>query len=346
MARSGGQLGADYLVEGAVRRDGDKVRITAELIEAATARQLWAETYDRELTGIFSVQDEVTREIIGRLVARLTRAELDRGRSKPPETLAAYDYCLRGKALIETRRGEDRGAMVGEGRQLFAKAVEADPHYAPAIEGLANSYVIAWLEPTGYEPLRREFHDPSTLDRARELAQRAVELDPYLASGHATLAWILHWQYRRDEARTVFERAMQLNPNLMDGRFGLMLAHDGRAAEAIRFLDRAMRQDPFPPAIYLSYLGNSYYLAGDYEAARRTLIAAAESLPDYRPISTWLAAAAAQSGHADEARAAAAKILGTRPNFTIAAVLEHIRLGNRRDAERLVEGLRKAGLPE
>jgi adenylate cyclase len=342
----GRELGARYLVEGSVRRDGDEVRVTAELIEAATGRQLWAETYDRALTGIFSVQDLVVREIVTRLVARLTWAELARGRSKPPETLAAYDYSLRGKALIDARRGQDRGAMVGEARRLFARAVEADPRYAPAVEGLAYSYAIAWLEPTRYQPFRREFQKPETRNRALELAQRAVALDPYLASGHATFAWILHWQYRRDEALVEFERAMELNPNLMDGRFGLMLAHDGRATEAVEFLHRVMHQDPFPPAIYLSYLGNAYFLAGDYEEARRTLETGAERLPDYNPIPVWLAASAALSGHLDEARVAAEKVLQSRPNFTIAKLLEHVRLQNSRDAQHLGEGLREAGLPE
>lgn len=345
-AEIGGKLGARYLVEGSVRRDGDKVRITAELIDAATRRQLWADSYDRELTGIFAVQDAVTREIVDRLVPQVTRAELDRSRSKAPGNLDAYDYYLQGRTLIEGRRGEDRGAMAAEARELFRKAVAADQQYAPAVEGLGYSYAVAWLEPTRYEPYRREFQNADVLDRAVTLARRAVELDPYLAGAHATLAWILHWQYQRGEALAEFERAMELNPNLTDGRFGLMLAHDGRATEAVEFLTRAMHQDPFPPAIYFSYLGNAYFLAGRYDDARRTLKSGIERLPDYRPLHLWLAAAAALAGQEAEARQAAARALELNPKFVLADWLHHIRLGNERDAERLAEGMRKAGLGE
>lgn len=345
-AETGRRLGARYLVEGSLRRDGDRVRITAGLIEAASGRQLWAETYDRALTGVFAVEDEVSREIASRLAAHIARAELDRLRTAPPQTWAAYDYYLRGNALIENRRGEDRGAMAAEARGLFEKALAADPKYAPAIEGLAYSYAIGFLEPTRYAPFRREFMHPPVLERAASLGRQAIELDPYLAKAHATLAWILHWQYRRREALGVFERAIELNPNLVDGRYGLMLAHDGRAAEGVAFLNRIMRQDPFPPPIYFSYLGNAQFLAGLYEEARRTLQAGAEKLPDYRPIQLWLAAAAAQSGHLDEARAAAATALRLRPGFAIDRWLEHIRLAREADAARLADGARKAGLPD
>jgi tetratricopeptide (TPR) repeat protein len=118
---------------------------------------------------------------------------------------------------------------VAEARELFSKAVAADPRYAPAVQGLADSYAAAWLEPTRFEVLRGEHQRPGILDRAATLARQAIELDPYLARAHATLAWILHWQYRRNEALAEMERARELNPNLVDGRFGLMLAHDGRA---------------------------------------------------------------------------------------------------------------------
>jgi adenylate cyclase len=144
--------------------------------------------------------------------------------------------------------------------------------------------------------LANELRQSATLDRALALAQQAVEFDPYLAEAHATLAWILHWQYRRDEAIAEFNRALELNPNLADGRLAHMLAHDGRASEAVTFMRRVMRQDPFPPPIYFSYLGNAYYLSGDYDAAFSTLRIGMEKMPGYRAIPVWLAAAAAQSG--------------------------------------------------
>ena len=340
----GSKLGALYLVSGTVRRDGEKVRITAGLVEATTGKQLWADSYDRALTGIFAVQDEVVREIVGRLIAHVTRAELDRARSKPPGIWDAYDYVLQGRALIDQRRGEDRGAMAAAARKLFEKAVQIDPHYAPAVEGLASSYSIAWLEPTRYEPFRREFQQAETMNCALELARQATALDPFLASAHATLAWVLHWQYRRDEALSQFERARELNPNLVDGRYGLMLAHNGRAEEGLAHLTRIMRQEPIPPPINFSYLGNAYFLAGRYEDAQRALKAGIEHLPDYRPLYLWLAAAAAQAGNEAEARHSATAALALNPVFMLDKWIHHIRLTRAEDAERLAAGIRKAGL--
>jgi len=341
----GAKLGASYLVDGTVRRDGEKLRITAGLIDAITGRQLWADSYDCMLTDIFAVQDKVVRNIVGRVLARVTRLELERARSKPAGSWQAYDYVLQGKALIDHRRGEDRGAMAGAARELFNKAVGIDPRYAPAVEGLAASYSVAWLEPTRYEPFHREFQRTETMNRASELAHRAVELDPFLARAHATLAWILHWQYRRDDALAEFERARESNSNLVDGRYGLMLAHDGRADEGIAYLMRIMRREPIPPPINWSYLGNAYFLAGRYEDARRALKAGIESLPDYRPLYLWLAAAAAQAGDEAEARHAASAALALNPEFALDRWLHHIRLARAEDAERLAAGMRKAGLP-
>jgi adenylate cyclase len=346
VAETGAKLGARYLVEGSVRREGEQVRISAELIDAETGRQLWADRYDRALTGVFEVQDEVVRNIVGQLTPRVTRAELARARSKPPASLSAYDYYLQGHALIEGRRGEDRGAMAAAARELFQKAVALDPHYAPAVEGLASTYAIAWLEPTSYVPFHAEYQQKEAMERAVSLARHAIDLDPYLAQAHATLAWILHWQYRRDEALAEFERARELNPNLADGRFGLMLAHDGHAADGVAYLQRIMRQEPIPPPIYFSYLGNAYFLAGRYEEARQTLKAGIERLPDYRPLYLWLAATNGQAGYEDEARAVGTQALKLNSTFVLNSWLEHIRLADIHDAERLAAGIRKAGLSQ
>ena len=340
------ELGVRYLVSGSVRRDDEALRVSAELIDADTGAQLWAGSYDRKLAGIFAVQDEITRNIVGVLPAHIDRAELERISRSRTDSPAAYDLYLRGKALITMRHGDNRGAMVAQARQLFDKALQADPHYAPAMQGLAYTYAAAFLEPMQDGLLANELRQPATLDRALALARQAVELDPYLAEAHATLSWILHWQYRRDEAIAEFNRALELNPNLADGRLAHMLVHDGRAPEAVGFMRRVMRQDPFPPPIYYSYLGNAYYLSGDYDAAFNTLRTGMEKMPGYRAIPVWLAAAAAQSGRDEDARTTAALVLQLAPKFTIAGWLRHIAFDRQADADRLAAGLRKAGLPE
>jgi TolB-like protein/DNA-binding winged helix-turn-helix (wHTH) protein/Tfp pilus assembly protein PilF len=341
----GRELGVRYLLQGSVRRDGDHVRITAQLIDAATGGQIWAESYDRALTSIFAVQDDVTQNIVTSLVARVDRAELARVLGKPAPAVAAYDSYLRGKALITMRHGDTRGEMVTEARRLFEQALAADPRYALAAQGLAYTYAAAFLEPMRDGRLSGELRQKPTLDRALALAQRAVELDPYCAEAHATLAWVLHWQYRRNEALAAFQRALDLNPNLADGRFAHLLVHNGRASEAVAYMRRMLRQDPFPPPIYLSYLGNAYYMDGQYDAAYETLRNGRERLPDYRAMVVWLAAAAAQSGRHADAREAADAVLRMAPGFTINGWLRHIGFGREADADRLAEGLRKAGLP-
>jgi adenylate cyclase len=247
---------------------------------------------------------------------------------------------------MKTIHRENRGEIILAARQLYERSLAADPYYAPALQGLAHTYVTAWQEPTSYEPIAAEYRQRATLDRAQSLAQKAIELDAYLAEAHATLGFVLRWQYRLDEGIAEFERAFAINPNLADGRFGNMLNHQGRAREAIAFMRTIMRLDPFHAPVYFQYLGNAYYLTGQYEAAVELLRTGASRMPGYRPVFVWLAAAAAQSGRDDEARVAAAEVLRLQPEFTIANWLELLRLPQHEDARRLADGLRKAGLPE
>lgn len=341
----GRELGVRYLLEGSVRRNGGQLRISAELIDATTGTQLWAASYDRAPNGIFKVQDEVTSNIVAMLVAHVDRSELARVLRKPSDSLAAYDSYLRGKALITMRHGDNRGTMIAKARQFFEQSLAVDPRYAPALQGLAYTYAAAFLEPMNDGLFAAELRQQATLERALRLAREAVEADPYLAEAHATLAWILHWQYNRGEAISEFERALELNPNLADGRLAHMLVHGGRAGEAVEFMERMMRQDPFPPPIYFSYLGNAYYLTGQYDAAFRTLRIGVERMPGYRAIPVWLAAAAAQTGRSEDARKAVGTVLTLAPDFKVSAWLRHIQFDRQSDADRLADGLRKAGLP-
>jgi adenylate cyclase len=244
------------------------------------------------------------------------------------------------------RHGDNRGTMLAQARDFFERSLAADPRYAPALQGLAYTYAAAFLEPMSDGLFAAELRQPAILDRALRLAREAVETDPYLAEAHATLAWILHWQHRRSEAITKFKRALALNPNLADGRLAHMLVHDGRAGEAVELMQRMMRQDPFPPPIHFSYLGDAYYLNGQYDAAFNTLRIGAERMPGYRAIPVWLAAAAAQSGRRQEARKAAATVLSMAPTFSVIGWLRDFEFERQSDADRLADGLRKASLPD
>jgi adenylate cyclase len=292
----GCDLGVRYLLVGSVRRDAGRVRITAQLVDATTGTQLWAEHYDRELTSIFAVQDEVSQKIVMTLIAHISRSELERALRKAPESLAAYDHYLRANAIMKNWHSDTTGEMIAAARAFYEQSIAADANYAPPVHGLAWNYVASWVEPWPHRPIAHEYQQKETLDHALSLAQRAVELDPNLPDAHLALAGVLKWQHRRRESMAEFERAFELNPNLADYRFGLALIHNGRTDEGMAYLKRIVRLDPFHAPACLTFLGNAYYQTGQYAEAIENLQVAARRLPTFRPTYVWLAAAAAQLG--------------------------------------------------
>jgi TolB-like protein/Tfp pilus assembly protein PilF len=340
----GAELGVRYLLVGSVRRAAKRVRITAELVDAASAKQLWAEHYDRELTGIFALQDEVTQKIAGTLVAHISRSEIERAMAKAPETFSAYDCWLRGNAIMKIWHGDPTGQKIMAARSFFEQAIAADSSYAPPVHGLASTCHAAWIEP--YELLAAEYQQSATQERALMLAQKAVELDPQLPDARVTLAHILRWLHRPAESQAEFARAYELNPNLVDYRYGLALIHWGHLEEGLEHLERIMRLDPFHPPACQTFLGNAFYFIGRYSEAIESLRAAARRLPTFRPTFVWLAATAAQLGYDEEAREAAAVVLRRDPGFTISGWLQLHQFARQADADHVAEGLRKARLPE
>jgi TolB-like protein/DNA-binding winged helix-turn-helix (wHTH) protein len=340
----GRELGVRYLVEGSVRRDDDRVRISARLIDTENSANIWADSYDERMTGLFALQDEVARRITVTLVSHVTTAELNRSLRTPPGSMAAYDFYLQARAEMRHSIGLDHEtqlASVMKARDLLHRSLEADPRFAGALAALAGTYVRSWRE-----RLSDEYRQPSTLDRALEYGRQAVELDPYMAEAHAQLAYVLHWQYRRGEALREFERAFELNPNLADGRYGLMLIHNGRSAEAIPFIRRVMRLDPLHMPDLYSFLGNAYFLTGEYSNSLEMHRIAASRIASVPQVHVWHAAIAAQMDQMDEAHAAAATVLRLEPEFTISKFQALIRLADKKDAERLAAALRRAGLPD
>ena len=342
----GRELGVHYLLQGSVRRQPDQLRITAQLIDATNSRQIWAEHYDRVPADIFAIQDEVTQKLIVTLVARISKSEFDRVLRKPPQTFAAYDYYLRGNAMVEEAFRGKRGENIAAARAFFEQAIASDPRYAAAVQALARTYLLAWLEPTAYDPIAREYRQQATLDRALSLAQEAVALDGNLPEAHTALAWVLHWHYRRAESMAEYQRAFELNPNLAERSFAPALYHNGRTREAIDYMRRIMRLDPFHPTQLFVNLGAAFYLSGSYAEALGPLRTATDRMPDFRPGFVWRAAAAAQLGLDEEARRAESGVLHLQPDFKISEWLRFLRLAKQEDADRLADGLRKAGLPE
>ncbi|PYM52128.1 MAG: hypothetical protein DME14_01575, partial [Candidatus Rokuibacteriota bacterium] len=251
------ELGVRYLLEGSVRKAGNRVRITAQLVDATTGYHVWAERYDRDLKDVFALQDEVTQKIVGVLAVKLTVPEKDRLGRAPTRNLDAYDYVLRG---LEYHRRTTKEANA-EARTMFARAVELDPDYAKAYAALGWTYLQAWQ----FQWSR----DPETLEQAFQLAQKAIARDDSLAGPHSLLGQVYLWKKEHERAIAEAERAVGLAPNDADSYETLaeVLAWSGRADAAIRYIKEAMRLDPQYPFFYLWTLGHAYYLTGRSDEA-------------------------------------------------------------------------------
>jgi TolB-like protein len=331
------ELGVHYVLQGSVRHSGDRIRISVQLIEAATGVHRWADRYERAAADVFAVQDEVTGCIVGVLIAQITRVERDRTLRKSPESWQAYDLYLRA---TDRSRQWDRKAFA-EGERWLEQAVALDPNFAPAYALLAECHVSAWLEPKDHR-----YQDPATLDAAWRLAQAAMERDPVLPAAHGAFGNILHWRGETDEAIKSYERALELNPNSALYFYGHVLSIAGRPLDGLGVLQRSMRLDPFFNPMLLGLLGHCYIMLGNERRALAPLRECAARAPRWRPVHVWLAAVCMHLNLAQEARAAAARVLDIEPNFSIDAWR---RLHPYRDLigpERIYMALRALGLPD
>jgi adenylate cyclase len=337
----GRQLAAQYVLEGSVRRSNDRVRITAQLIDATTGVHRWAERYDRELHDIFAVQDEVARAIAAILAAHVNRAEIERALLKPPATWAAYDYYLRGAEAFLLYLSSATKASLYEVQRLLEQSLAIDPDYARAAAALSETHFHAYAESYDGDHLSL-----AALDRALELAETAVRLDPRLPQARAGLGFVLYFKRQHDAAMAEFERALALNPNFMDGRFAYALMYSGEPAKAIELLEANMRLDPFaPPTHSTGIMGMANYMLKRYPEAVHWFRETALRCPNMRVPHIWLASAYAQLGQIEEARKEAAEVLRTNPGFSIEGYKRLLPYKDPKDLEHRVDGMRKAGLP-
>lgn len=326
----GRELGVHYVVQGRIRSVDRRLRITAQLIDAATGNYLWAERYDRNVDGLLEAQDEVAHRIVATLAGRVEEAEIGGTAHKRTEGLPAYECLLRG---IEHLRayGPDENRLA---REHFERAVSLDARLA-----LAHAYLALALlceHGLGDAP-------PSVKDRALAAAMTGLRLDPNEARCHQFLAQAQLFRREYDSALSHLERSLALNPNDANGiaQMGGALAFVGHPEQGIELIRRAMRLDPFHPDWWWGELALAYCAARRYpdslEASQR--ISGAKSC--------WVlareAACYAQLGRRDEAHARVTDVLRLKPEFRISAVKPFYR--NARDAEHVFEGMRNAGLP-
>src|SRR6266571_1173513 len=289
----GKELGVRYVLEGSVRKAGSRVRITAQLVDAATSYHLWADRYDRDLQDIFAVQDEVTRKIVAALQVKLTEGEQQRMGHTPTNNLEAYEYFLRGLEFHAHRTQEANG----QARQMFERAIALDPNFAAAYAWLGRTYVLDWFH--------RWSQDPQVLERALALAGRAIALNESLPGAYQTLGYIYMAKKQYDQAVVEAEKAVALDPNDADAALtlGEVLSCVGRSQEAMEFVEKAMRLNPHYPASYVFALGQVYYLTGCYEEAITALQRVLARNPDHRAAHFFLAIIYAELGRQEEARA-------------------------------------------
>jgi TolB-like protein/lipoprotein NlpI len=329
--RIGAELGARYVVEGSVRKMGERIRITAQLIDATQGTHLWSERYDRNLEDLFDVQDEVTQTIVATVTGRLDDAEIKSATQRSTSSLPAYDCFMRGIAHFRRFGGDDNRLA----REWLEKALAIDPNFAVA-HALLGMVLLAEGE---YDSA-----PAAVKDRALELAMTAVRLDPREGRCHLCLGWAYRFMGKFDLAVSHMEQGLRLNPNDANGlaQFGGLLAIVGRAEEGLELMRRAMRLNPHHPDWYWAGMAMNLFLARRYEEA---LDASAKIGPNKRP---WAiardAACLAQLGRLEEARAVAAAVLRAKPDFRISAELPSYK--REEDQRHVREALLKAGLPE
>jgi adenylate cyclase len=330
-------LGVRYVLEGSVRRLGDHVRITAQLIDGDSGGHVWAERYDRHLHDIFSVQDDVTRDIVSALALTLTSDERAGMRSRRTQNLEAYEQFLRGR----DQAFRDTAEANAQARELLEKAIVLDPNFSLAFSYLSRNYVIAYVNRWDESPER-------CLQLAIELGQRAVELDARNPHAYFTVAAAALWMKRHEEAAAAARKCLDIDPNFAEGHavFGLILVYSGKPREAIASLQRAMRLDPHYRDIYLHLLALAHVQLEEFEQAVAALRRRLLRKPESDISRVLLAAVHGHMGNVEESRAQWAEALRINPSYSLEHRRKILPYRNPADFEHLLDGLRKAGLVE
>jgi adenylate cyclase len=333
----GRELGVQSVLEGSIRRAGDRVRITAQLIDAASGGHIWAERYDRDLTDIFEVQDDVTRRIVDALKVTLSPGEKERLAEAKTSNLAAYDYLLRGRELM---LGEEKNRRTFEQSiACFKKALEHDPDYSQAYACLGFAHIFDYQN-------RWTDHPDSSLLRAKQYARQALEKDPNEPLARCVSAMTASLEKDLVRAKTEIDVALSLNPNfaLAHSLSGTNRIYSGEPLEAIPKIEHAMRLDPALSSQFLHFLGMAYLLAGKYETAAAVLKQRVVLVPQTDFTRALLASALGHLGEFEEALRVWRELKQINPNYGFADHVSRQPFRREQDVERIADGLRKARL--
>jgi TolB-like protein/Tfp pilus assembly protein PilF len=332
----GEELHVDYVLEGSVRKSGQRVRITAQLNDVASGSHLWAERYDRSLSDVFAVQDEITEAIVAAIEPQLYAAENFRAQRKPPDSLDAWDLVMRG--LSHYWRVTRQDNVVAQA--LLEKATRIDPNYGQAFGVLATSYAftahMGWMDWAAALPL------------AEQAANAAIRADGEDAWAHLALANVRLFGRRFDDSVAEFETALRLNPNfaLAQAYYGLSLAYSGRPEEADVAVRRALRLSPRDPlaAVYQGILSYSLFVGRKYEEAIKFAREALRQRSDFVGAHRVLTAANAMAGHNGEAEQALQELQRAQPTISLAWLSANMPIRHAAELEHYSEAFRRAGL--
>jgi len=331
------ELGVRYVLEGGVRKAGDRVRVTAQLIDALSGHHLWAERYDRDLKDIFALQDALTMKILTALQVKLTEGEYARIAAKGTENLQAYLKVQQALEPFYTMTKEG----FAEARRLFEEAIALDPKYAAAYVYLGATHFMDARMGTSKSP-------QESLKFAFEYITKAKALDDSYSAASSLLGFLYLMKRESDKAIAECERAISLEPNSGPAHMWMSLIFHfaGNHEEAVRHAEQALRMDPFPAGWWFRALGMAYFGAGRYEEAIAAYKKALQRAPDDILTHLPLTTAYSWAGRPGEARTQAAEVLRLTPKFSLEEQAKRSLYRNQADRERYFEGLRKAGIPE
>jgi adenylate cyclase len=335
------EQGVRYVLEGSVRKAGNRVRVTAQLIDATTSHHLWAERYDRDLEDIFAVQDEITREVVVALDIRLSGGEQTRLWSSGTKNLEAWE-CVR-LGVEHLNRLSPESNM--EAQRLFKKAVDLDPNYAIGWVMLGGTYFHLSDVGTGF---RSKEQREAMLDSTVECGQKALELDPSCADAYSLLSLCHLSKGEHDQAIAMSEEAITLAPNHAEilASSAVTQIKSGQPERALKLIKKAMRLCPFYPSWYLWALGTACRLQSRNESAISAFEEAIKRSPDHLAPYVGLASTLGELGRTEDAKTPVSEILKLDPAFSINKYLAGLSYRNPLETARFEDGLRKAGLPE
>ena len=332
----GHELGVRYVLEGAIRKAGSRIRVTAQLVEAEGGNHVWAERYDRNLADIFMVQDEITEAVTTAIAPAIADAERRTAMRKQPNNLDAWGAYQRGLWHVSKFSSEDNTLA----QQFFRQAIELDPSFSGGYGGLA----VAHTQAAGIY----QTYKPNEMIRAAEgWARRAIEVDPNDAESHGYHSNALWMLGDHESAVAAAERALALSPNLARGHanLGCALIFSGRAKEGVAALQKSIKLDPYEPMLpsRLNLLAIGHYFAGDYDATVETAKRTIRASPHYPLPYRWLAAALGQLDRLAEAKQALETAISIAPNVFDRFVRGRVPWHRPEDHAHMIEGLRKAG---